>query len=70
MLKSILNLEGVTLLDKIEQKEVNGGVFKPSPIAVSCDVFCGRQPYPANGTPCGPSHCPGQCNGHGGADRY
>lgn len=65
MLKNILTLNGVQELNKTEQKEVNGG----NPLLIhyiSCDSIC---PTAAAGTPCGPPHCPGFCDGYGGVDR-
>jgi len=69
MLKSILNLEGVQGLSKNDQKEINGGMLIISKTP-SCEVTCARLPHPPQGTPCGPSHCPGVCDGHGNANRY
>lgn len=68
MLKSILNLKGVQGLSKNEQKEINGGIKVI--VVQSCETTCARQPHPAQGTPCGPSHCPGECDGRGNALRY
>ncbi|WP_095069134.1 hypothetical protein [Tenacibaculum jejuense] len=63
MKKSILNLGKA--LNKARQAEVNGGIV---PIRVAtCDEVCRTAP---RGTKCGPPHCPGVCNGRGGADRY
>ncbi|WP_459212468.1 hypothetical protein [Aquimarina rhabdastrellae] len=61
MLKNILNVSGVQELSKNDQKEFMGGV--PVLIPRSCDVVCRTAP---RGTDCGPSHCPGVCDGHGG----
>ncbi len=63
MLKTILNVSGVQELSKNNQKKFNGGINLRPP---SCDVTCRTAP---EGTPCGPAHCPGICDGRGGAHR-
>jgi hypothetical protein len=59
MKKSILNI-GKTL-NNVEQKEILGGRLKP--VSNACADIC---PNAAQGTNCGPPHCPGICDGNGG----
>ena len=66
MLKNILNLDGAQALNKSEQKEVSGGMLTISLGGNPPCSICATAPA---GTHCGPSHCPGICNGQGGVDR-
>lgn len=63
MKKSILNVG--KSLNKTDQQQINGGrIFKPSNL---CEDIC---PTASAGTPCGPPHCPGVCDGNGGWINY
>ena len=63
MKKSILNVG--KKLNKADQQEITGGGLKPRPIY--CEDIC---PTASAGTPCGPPHCPGVCDGNGGWINY
>ncbi|MEM6719592.1 MAG: hypothetical protein AAF611_09770 [Bacteroidota bacterium] len=52
MLKSILNLQGASVLEKKQQKEINGGI-----VPISSNVCTNS----TQGQLCGPPHCPGRC---------
>jgi len=67
MLQNILKINGVKKLAKTIQEEVNGGVRGLILIPASCEQTCVNA---SAGTPCGPPHCPGVCDGNGGSHRY
>lgn len=51
MLKSILNLKGVSVINKEQQKNTQGGRILNSNVCTES----------TQGLPCGPPHCPGLC---------
>ena len=61
MKKSILNVG--KSLKKVDQQQIKGGLIR----SFLCEDIC---PTASAGTPCGPSHCPGVCDGRGGWINY
>lgn len=51
MLKSILDLKGISVMSKEQQKSTQGGRLLISNV-------CTEE---TQGQPCGPPHCPGEC---------
>lgn len=62
MKKSILTLGKPLSLEN--QKQISGG---RKTISNLCQDICPTAPH---GTPCGPPHCPGMCDGNGGWVNY
>ncbi len=63
-MKKLKNLKGAVALDKLQQKEVNGGIRK------LCDGNCAGKP---NGARCyyqGHCSCPGECSSFEGCIPY
>ncbi len=54
-MKKLINLKGAVILDKTQQKEVNGGI---NPVGCSSDCSFGRRGRCYFGGHCG---CPGVC---------
>jgi len=63
MFKNILKLKDVQIIEKDDQKLVNGSMLTASkPSHGACSVLCADPTY---GGLCGPIHCPYLCTGNG-----
>ncbi len=65
MKKSILNLGKA--LNKTQQTDIFGGMLILTKLVGQCKDVC---PSATKEIKCGPPHCPGVCNGHGGFYLY